>query len=171
MGRPRIRHHVLTRPSWIEDAVRDLRIGLRSTARNPIFSSVAILTLALGIGATTAVFSIVNALLLKPLAYPNSDRLVRILEHVPAEETARRLPEVRAQMNKDEFAAWRTRIKSLSHMAVYASQPQTLTTRAGAVRVLVGTGFSRPILDARTAAAIGPRIGSRRRAGPMPTRW
>jgi putative ABC transport system permease protein len=64
--------------NYIGDFVKDLRYGLRMLARNPTFTAVAILTLALGIGANTAVFTVVNAILLHPLPYPDSGRIVSI---------------------------------------------------------------------------------------------
>src|SRR5215831_15747291 len=63
----------------IESLAQDLRYALRTLRRNPVFSVVALLTLAIGIGSTTAIFSVVHALLLKPLPYPDSDRLVRLV--------------------------------------------------------------------------------------------
>ncbi len=58
--------------------LKNIRHGLRSLAKSPGFSAIAILTLALGIGANTAIFSVINTVLLQPLSYPNSDRLVEL---------------------------------------------------------------------------------------------
>src|SRR5262245_50091696 len=64
----------------IDTIVHDVRYGLRMLLKNPGFTFVAALTLALGIGANTAIFSVVNALVLRPLPYPDSERLVWVEE-------------------------------------------------------------------------------------------
>ena len=86
------------RVNYIEQTIRDARYGLRSLIRSPGFATMAIVTLALGIGANTAIFSAVDAVLLRPLPYPAADELVIVWEEatrmgIPAQyAVARQLP-------------------------------------------------------------------------------
>jgi predicted permease len=68
---------------WLDDLLRDLRYGLRTLYRQPVFATVVLTTLAIGIGATTAVFGVVNSVLLKPLAYPRAEELVAVWHVAP----------------------------------------------------------------------------------------
>src|ERR687891_526920 len=69
--------------SWFEELVQDLRYGTRTLLKNPGFAALAVLTLGLGIGANTAIFSVIDGVLLKPLPYANGDRLVLIQQQTP----------------------------------------------------------------------------------------
>jgi len=68
---------------WIESVWSDFRYALRTLRRMPLFTTVTTITLALGIGATTAMFTLVNSILLRPLPYPQAERLVRVIQSYP----------------------------------------------------------------------------------------
>ncbi len=70
---------------WLEDMVGDGRIAMRMMRRSPVFSIVAVVSLGLGIGANTAIFSLVNMLVLRPLPVHEPDRLVEVLSQFPGE--------------------------------------------------------------------------------------
>jgi hypothetical protein len=103
---------------WIENLWQDLRYAIRTLFRNPAFSVVTLLTLAIGIGSTTAIFSVVYALLLKPLPYPDSDRLVRLVANLPPGQTGgpQRAP---SGISVGEVAELRSSMRSLSSIGVY----------------------------------------------------
>jgi predicted permease len=69
--------------AWLDEIGRDLRYGIRTLRRSPVFTAVALLTLALGIGANAAIFSILNVMILRPLGYPNPEQLMRLTPHFP----------------------------------------------------------------------------------------
>jgi putative ABC transport system permease protein len=84
---------------------QDLGYGFRIAVRNPVFSLIVILTLALGIGANTAIFSVVNAVLLRPLAYPQSDRLVIVFSAWPGQgipKAGSALPDYRVYRDQNQ---------------------------------------------------------------------
>src|SRR6185295_8157875 len=72
------RGYAMSATTFVEGSLREARHALRMLQRNPAFSLTVILTLALGIGATTAIFSVVNAVVIKPLAYPSSESVVSV---------------------------------------------------------------------------------------------
>jgi predicted permease len=69
--------------AWADTIARDVRYGLRALRHNPVFTAVALLTIAIGIGANTAVFSVVNSVLLRPLRYPQAEQLVALRQVAP----------------------------------------------------------------------------------------
>ena len=91
--------------------MNDLRFAFRQLLKNPAFSVVAVLTLALGIGANTAIFSVVNAVLLRPLPYPESDWLVWLSERSPSFPTM--------SVSYPNFIDWRAQQTVFEQIRVY----------------------------------------------------
>jgi predicted permease len=113
-----------------ESLRQDVRFGVRQLRRNPAFAWTAIITLALGIGATTAIFSAVYALLLRPLPYPGSDRLMLIYQHTKYDDMS--------SMLKQDFMAAQPALRSFESVAGYLDYGDQNLTGAGApMRVLV----------------------------------
>jgi putative ABC transport system permease protein len=124
-----------TRDMWtfpsLESFVQDIRYALRSLRRSPGFAVVAIAVLALGIGANSAIFSLVNAVMLRGLPYPQSNRLVLLIGNVQRDTVERR------GNSWPDYADWRQQSKSFDRMAAYADFNTTLLsidepTRLGA---------------------------------------
>src|SRR5579864_8616484 len=91
--------------------LQDVRYGVRMLAKNPAFTTIAILTLALGIGANTALFSVVNGVLLNPLPYWQPDRLVTVYSRTPEFD--------KSSISYPNFLDWRRENRSLSDLAAY----------------------------------------------------
>ena len=101
-----------SRGGWMSDFMQDVRFGLRALRQNRGFAAVAILTLALGIGANTAIFTVVNALLIAPLPFPQVDRVVQIHE----QEVSRNVE--RGIVSPANFADWKAQAQTFSAMTV-----------------------------------------------------
>jgi hypothetical protein len=117
---------------WINDLPRDAAYAVRSLRRSPAFTVAAVLTLAIGIGATTAIFSVINRVLLQPLPFPDGDRLVLVRE---PERTPRTPP-----LTYAEYLEWRSRTQTLSGIAAIGLNPQVIMpTREGTARLAGGS--------------------------------
>ncbi len=115
----------------LADARRDISYAIRSLAKSRAFTAATVLTLAVGIGATTAICTVVDAVLLQPLPLPDGDRLVRIVEN----DRPRNLPGLAYQ----EYLEWRARTATLSGLAAVTFDPQVMMrTPAGLARITGG---------------------------------
>ena len=99
------------RPAMLDGSVRDLRHGARVLRRAPGFTAAALVTLALGIGATSAIFSVVRTVMLEPLPYHEPDRIVTVWE-------TNRGGAVRNVIAPANFVAWRERTRTLEHLGM-----------------------------------------------------
>jgi putative ABC transport system permease protein len=108
----------------IEAIFRDLRFAARGLARTPSFTAAAVLTLAIGIGATTAVFSVVYGVLLRPLPFPTADRLVRVVQILPARGGG---APGRAGLTPGQIAEWRETSRTLAEIGSYSPAALSLT--------------------------------------------
>lgn len=114
---------------WLDQLRQDARDGVRYVRRTPAFSLAVIVTLALGIGLNTAIYSVVNAVLLRPLAYAHPERMVWL--------STRAKDSSRDMMNSIDFAAWRSQATSLEHMVAYDTLDATLVVGGEASRLRI----------------------------------
>jgi len=105
---------------FFETLAQDIRYGARMLAKHKAFTSIAVITLALGIGANTAIFSVVNELLLRPLPYGNAERIVTVWEVTPGGRHQN-------TTSRANFRAWRAQNSSFEHIAAFTDQRLNLT--------------------------------------------
>jgi len=132
----------------VDTVTTDVRQALRALAARPVFTAAAILTLALGIGGSTAIFGFVNAVLLRPLPYADPERLVSVTNVIP---------QLRAEMaGGGDYLDWRDGSRALESVAAYSpSDSVTLT----------GRGEAQRIAAARVSASFLPTLGVAPAAG------
>jgi putative ABC transport system permease protein len=152
--------------NWLENLFQDIRFGLRMLVKNPSFTALAILTLGFGIGANTAIFTFVDASLLKPLPYPDSGKIVFIAEHPPHNSNL-------VHVDPFNFLEWQARSKSFDAVALVQSIPVNTTgpegaeqlsglwTTAGLFRVFgVNPALGRGFTEDETVAAGDPPVAA-----------
>jgi putative ABC transport system permease protein len=144
IGRRRVRSEART--GWWSDLRQDVRYGLRALFRSPGFTIVAVLTLALGIGATTAIYTVVDTVLLRPLGMVDAERLVVLRERAADAEEP---PRGGGTVSPANFFDWEAQARSFSSMAYFVQRPLNLT----------GDGEPQQVQVQMTSADFFPTLG------------
>src|SRR6185503_11804864 len=127
--------------------LQDIRYGIRMLVKNPGFTIVAVLALTLGIGADSAIFSVVNAVLLRPLPYHESERLVFLSERSQVLEGM--------SIAYPNFLDWREQNNSFENIGVFRTQSYNLTGNGEPERIIAGQVSADLFTALRVNAAIG----------------
>ena len=117
---------------WLETLVQDLHYGLRILRKSPGFTLVAVLTLALGIGATTAIFSVVDVILLRPLPYPEPDRLMMVYQDTPQAGVKS------GGLSYPNFQDWQRAARNFEEMVAMRTSQFALSGAGEATNVIAG---------------------------------
>ena len=139
---------------WIEASGQDLRYAVRGLRKSPGFTLVAVLTLAIGIGATTAVFSVINQLLLRPLPYPDQDRLVALSNIFPGH------PDSWGSVSATDVAHWRADNEVFEKLE-FVSGPDIVA--------MSGAGSGERVGVQHLSARLLPLLGIKPFMGSLPT--
>src|SRR5262245_8387767 len=142
--------------SWLDDFARDSAYGLRLLRRSPVFAAVALTTLAVGIGATVTMFSIVDAWLLKPLAFPGADRIV-----VGLAATRERPAEPAVFLPFRSYLAWKARSRSFDAVSATFRRSYLIVGR-GEATTAIGQVVSAEFFQ---ALGLSPEAGRTLTAG------
>src|SRR5713226_1390090 len=133
----------------METLFRDVRYGIRSLLKRPGFTTIAVITLALGIGANTAIFSVVNAVLLRPLPYADADRLF-----VPW--GSRGDMKNHTVVSYPDFVDWQAQTQTLEHVAAYNRSGTLLREGDAEPELITGAAVSADLFPLlRIAPALG----------------
>lgn len=143
----------MRRVRLIEDLMQDLRYGLRTLRKNPGFTVLAALSLALGIGANTAIFSIVKSVLIQPLPFAQADRLTQ-----PRYQTQAHLPQGEWQgwIDRRDLVDWRARSRSFERIGGYRTNAALFLPGDGSPEVIRGVDVTYDLLP---ALGIQPALG------------
>ncbi|HEY6400233.1 MAG TPA: ABC transporter permease, partial [Blastocatellia bacterium] len=137
----------------IETLIQDMRYGARMLMKNPGFTLIAVLTLTLGIGANTAIFSVVNGVLLRPLPYHEPERLVMVWADRPILQARTGLPDFPVAVA--DYVDWRDQNRVFEQMAALEHRRMNLT----------GGGEPESVNSLRVSASLFPLLGARFAAG------
>jgi putative ABC transport system permease protein len=148
-GRAQDLAHDVRGGGWADSVWQDLRQGARMLRRNPAFAAIALLTLALGIGATTAIFSVVNAVLLRPLPYPQADRLVTV-------RTQQRSSGEGFNSSMPDYRAWRDETTAFVGLAAYRYRDVNLVGGGAPPERVEG---ARVTTNLFSVLGVGPALG------------
>ena len=132
---------------WVEDLGRDIRYAVRALARTPGFAVAAVLTLAIGIGGSTAVFSLINAVLLRPLPVPNADRVVMVYND------ASKFGFPRGDVSPVVYGAWASQNDAFDALAASAEFGAVLQNNSEPLRIS-GRRVTRSLFDVLGAHAL-----------------
>jgi len=135
--------------SWLSDLDDDLRFGFRTLRKNVGFTGVAVLTLALGIGANTAIFSVIEKVLLRPLPYEHPESLVEIKDTYPGFQNV--------GISPGDFFDWQREAKSFSSMGAYGEVSQGFN--------LTGIGEPERVVTTIASASLFSTLGIRAQVG------
>ena len=141
--------------------LHDIRHSVRVLIKNPGFTAVALVTLAIGIGANTAIFSVVSAVLMNPLPYQDAEQLVRVREELPVMRGAQSM----SIMTADTLENWRDETETLDTLAGYRPASFTLTGRGEPVR-LSGAAVSADMFSLLRATPLVGRVFEREEERP-----
>jgi hypothetical protein len=139
------------RAEWFAELRLDARLALRTLRRSPAFTAMAATCIALGVGATTTIFSAVNAILIRPLPYPDADRLAVVYSALPRRDIRG------SNVSWPDYLSWRDQNRAFAALGLYTWSSHTIS----------GEGEAERVESAEVTANLFPLLGVR----PLLGRW